>query len=106
MKKTTSLLIATVLAFNVFAAEPAANFVVSEFTGSADFGFKTNFTDSNNVQMGMYNIPSTSMKFGFVKGGDKTNRGTGAVRGNTCLEHDLIVMDTADHNVGVSDING
>ena len=78
MKKIVGILgMAAVLASAVFAAEPAANFVMSEFTGSADFGWAADFANKDGVNMGMYNSNTASLKFGFVTAGDKVTTGDG-----------------------------
>ena len=78
MKKIVGILgMAAVLASGAFAADPAANFVMTEFKGNADFGFKADFTDSKNVKSGMYNDIDSSLKFGFVTAGSKATTGDG-----------------------------
>ena len=75
MKKIVGILgMAAVLASAAFAAEPAANFVMTEFKGSYDFGFKADF---KNETKGFYNTPDVGIKFGFMTAGDKTTTGDG-----------------------------
>ena len=75
MKKIVGILgMAAVLASAVFAAEPAANFVMSEFKGDASLDFNANFVDSS---FGMKNAANASIKFGIFTEGTKATTGDG-----------------------------
>ena len=76
MKKIVGILgMAAVMAPGAFAAEPAANFVMTEFNGSADFGVKADFKD--DLSFGMYNTPDLTLTFGFITDGSKATTGDG-----------------------------
>ena len=77
MKKIVGILgMAAVLASAAFAADPAANFVMADFTGSAEFGWEADFS-KKDAEMGMFNKNGATLKFGFVSAGDKTTTGDG-----------------------------
>ena len=74
MKKIIGTILAAGLAISAFAAEPAANFVMTQFDGWASLDFKANFEDKS---YGMENKATADVKFGFFTGGDKATTGDG-----------------------------
>ena len=78
MKKIVGILgMAAMLGSAAFAADPAANFVMTKFNGSAEFGVEANFVEKD-AKFGMYNkTPDLELAFGFVTAGSKATTGDG-----------------------------
>lgn len=74
MKKALAILLASALVGSVFAAEPAAELKLAEFTGDAAVVFKA---DINTGMTGFKNETSGKVKLNLLKGGDKSTTGDG-----------------------------
>ncbi len=74
MKKALAILLASALVGSVFAAEPAAELKLAEFTGDAAVVFKA---DINTGMTGFKNETSGKVQLNLLKGGDKSTTGDG-----------------------------
>ncbi len=74
MKKALVFFVALAMIGSVFAAEPAAEAKVAEFSGNAavTFGF-----DLDAVKAGFKNTTEADLKFNLMNGGDKSTTGNG-----------------------------
>ena len=74
MKKALVFFVALAMIGSVFAAEPAAEAKVAEFSGNAavTFGF-----DLDTVKAGFKNTTEADLKFNLMNGGDKSTTGNG-----------------------------
>ena len=78
MKKALAILLALSMVFAAFADEPATNYSVAEFSGSAEFGYKVDLDDAKN---GMFNDASAKLKINLLNGGDKSTAAADGVWG-------------------------
>jgi hypothetical protein len=78
MKKALAILLALSMVFAAFADEPATNYSVAEFKGSAEFGWKSDFDKSEN---GMFNDASATLKINLLTGGEKSTAAADGVWG-------------------------
>lgn len=74
MKKIVAMGAAVALAASMFAAEPAANAAVTEFTGNASVEWGVNL-DTNKT--GFKNSTDQNLKFKLFDGGSKSTEGSG-----------------------------
>lgn len=74
MKKALAILLALSMVFAAFADEPATNYSVAEFSGSAELGWKSDLDAKTN---GIYNDASATLKINLLNGGDKATTGDG-----------------------------
>ena len=74
MKKIVAMGAAVALAASMFAAEPAANAAVTEFTGNASVEWGVNL-DTNKT--GFKNSTDAQLKFKLFDGGSKSTEGSG-----------------------------
>ncbi|MDY3130749.1 MAG: autotransporter, partial [Treponema sp.] len=74
MKKIVAMGAAVALAASMFAAEPAANAAVTEFTGNASVEWGVNL-DTNKT--GFKNSTDQHLKFKLFDGGSKSTEGSG-----------------------------
>lgn len=78
MKKALAILLALSMVFAAFADEPATNYSVAEFKGSAAFGWTSDFDNSKN---GMFNEASATLKINLLTGGEKSTAAADGVWG-------------------------
>ena len=74
MKKALAILLALSMVFVAFADEPATNYSVAEFSGSAELGWKSDLDAKEN---GLFNNTSATLKINLLNGGDKATAGDG-----------------------------
>lgn len=74
MKKALAILLALSMVFAAFADEPATNYSVAEFSGSAELGWESNL---DKPAHGIYNNASATLKINLLNGGDKATTGDG-----------------------------
>lgn len=78
MKKALAILLALSMVFAAFADAPATNYSVAEFSGSAEFGWKSDLDEAKN---GMFNDASATLKINLLNGGDKSTEAADGVWG-------------------------
>ena len=74
MKKIVGMGVAVALAASMFAAEPAANAAVTEFTGNASVEWGV---DLDSKKTGFKNSTDAQLKFKLFDGGSKSTEGSG-----------------------------
>ena len=74
MKKALAILLALSMVFAAFADEPATNYSVAEFSGSASLEWVSDLDEKTN---GFKNDASATLKINLLNGGDKATTGDG-----------------------------
>lgn len=74
MKKALAILLALSMVFAAFADEPATNYSVAEFKGSASLEWVSDLDEKTN---GFKNDASATLKINLLNGGDKATTGDG-----------------------------
>lgn len=97
MKKALVFFIALAMIGSVFAAEPAAEVKVAEFSGNAavTFGF-----DLDTVKAGFKNTTEADLKLNLMNGGDKSTTGNGVWGELKLAVNALQIRATADVSDG------
>ena len=97
MKKALVFFVALAMIGSVFAAEPAAEAKVAEFSGNAavTFGF-----DLDAVKAGFKNTTEADLKFNLMNGGDKSTTGNGVWGELKLVVNALQIRATADVSDG------
>lgn len=97
MKKALVFFVALAMIGSVFAAEPAAEAKVAEFSGNAavTFGF-----DLDKVSVGFKNTTEADLKFNLMNGGDKSTTGNGVWGELKLVVNALQIRATADVSDG------
>lgn len=97
MKKALVFFVALAMIGSVFAAEPAAEAKVAEFSGNAavTFGF-----DLDTVKAGFKNTTEADLKFNLMNGGDKSTTGNGVWGELKLVVNALQIRATADVSDG------
>ena len=97
MKKALVFFVALAMIGSVFAAEPAAEAKVAEFSGNAavTFGF-----DLDTVKTGFKNTTEADLKFNLMNGGDKSTTGNGVWGELKLVVNALQIRATADVSDG------
>ena len=97
MKKALVFFVALAMIGSVFAAEPAAEAKVAEFSGNAavTFGF-----DLDAVKTGFKNTTEADLKFNLMNGGDKSTTGNGVWGELKLVVNALQIRATADVSDG------
>ena len=74
MKKALAILLALSMVFAAFADEPAVNYSVAEFSGSASLEW---ISDLDKEENGFANATEAKLKINLLNGGDKATSGDG-----------------------------